>query len=304
VKAASQFAIARHINVSSAGAEMKKDKSFRVERKHFERALRVTVPALGIAEDRLKAFRPNELINYGRKYLKLIDEGHRLTSRLKVSKKMSVFSLLLEGAQAAGITSIAAKLALDSKCPFTKFIGPEDFVAFSEQAKCEKLVKIFDDAHKSPLSFLVLDNLEVLLEYVTMNNASLPGGGPVITRFSNPVLQCLVTLLKKPIREGRRLFVLSTTNSLALIRDLRLQSLFNTVLHVPLLDEPAQIKTVLEAAGIKLDEQQFSEFCAIVLQMPIGIKQLLTLIDISMQDNVLTMERVMECYDESVKRLR
>ena len=40
------------------------------------------------------------------------------------------------------------------------------------------IAKVFDDAHKSPLSMVVLDDLERLLEYVRI--------GP---RFSNLVLQ-------------------------------------------------------------------------------------------------------------------
>lgn len=39
------------------------------------------------------------------------------------------------------------------------------------------MVKIFDDAYKSPLSCVVLDNIERLIEYIDL--------GP---RFSNPIL--------------------------------------------------------------------------------------------------------------------
>jgi len=59
-------------------------------------------------------------------------------------------------------------------------------VGYSEVAKCHKIVKVFQDAYKSPLSVIVVDNMERLLEYVDM--------GP---RFSNLVLQTLMVLLKR-----------------------------------------------------------------------------------------------------------
>lgn len=49
------------------------------------------------------------------------------------------------------------------------------------------LFQIFDDAYKSQLSCVVVDDIERLLDYV-----------PIGPRFSNLVLQALLVLLKKP----------------------------------------------------------------------------------------------------------
>lgn len=46
--------------------------------------------------------------------------------------------------------------------------------------------QVFRDAYKSPLSIVIIDEIERLLEYVSI--------GP---RFSNTVLQALLVLLKK-----------------------------------------------------------------------------------------------------------
>ena len=51
-------------------------------------------------------------------------------------------------------------------------------VGQSEAGKCAKIARIFADSYKSPLSMIVVDNIERLLEYVQM--------GP---RFSNTILQ-------------------------------------------------------------------------------------------------------------------
>ena len=72
---------------------------------------------------------------------------------------------------------MAAKLALNSQFPFVKIISPESFVGYSELAKISSIVKIFDDAYKSPLSLIVLDDIERLIEFIHI--------GP---RFSNPIL--------------------------------------------------------------------------------------------------------------------
>ena len=54
---------------------------------------------------------------------------------------------------------------------------------------------------QSPLSAIVLDDIERLLEYVA-----------IVPRFSNAVLQTLLVLLKKPPPPGRRLFIIGTTS--------------------------------------------------------------------------------------------
>ena len=59
-------------------------------------------------------------------------------------------------------------------------------IGFSETAKCQAMKKIFDDAYKSQLSCVVVDDIERLLDYV-----------PIGPRFSNLVLQALLVLLKK-----------------------------------------------------------------------------------------------------------
>lgn len=48
----------------------------------------------------------------------------------------------------------------------------------SPQSKASQITKVFEDAYKSPLSVVILDDVERLLEYVAI--------GP---RFSNTILQ-------------------------------------------------------------------------------------------------------------------
>ncbi len=54
-------------------------------------------------------------------------------------------------------------MALASEFPFIKLISPESMVGYSEAQKISQLNKIFMDSYKSPLSVVVVDNIERLL---------------------------------------------------------------------------------------------------------------------------------------------
>ena len=73
-----------------------------------------------------------------------------------------------------------------SEFPFIKLISPETMVGFSEPQKIAQLNKIFTDSYKSPMSIIVVDSLERLLDW-----------NPIGPRFSNGVLQALVVLFGK-----------------------------------------------------------------------------------------------------------
>ena len=67
-------------------------------------------------------------------------------------------------------------------------ISAETMVGQSESSKCSAIAKVFDDATKSPLSLILLDDIERLMEYVAI--------GP---RFSNVVLQAILILVSRYI---------------------------------------------------------------------------------------------------------
>jgi vesicle-fusing ATPase len=91
---------------------------------------------------------------------------------------------------------------LESSFPFVKLISPENFVGYSEAGKVSQIVKIFEDAYKSPLSLIILDDIERLIEFIHI--------GP---RFSNAILQTLLVLIKKkPPNTDRKLMIIGTTS--------------------------------------------------------------------------------------------
>lgn len=63
-------------------------------------------------------------------------------------------------------------------------------------------MKVFEDAYKSNLSLIILDDIERLIEYISIGQ-----------RFSNMLLQALLTLVKKnPPNPERKLMIIGTTS--------------------------------------------------------------------------------------------
>lgn len=120
---------------------------------------------------------------------------------MQSSDRTPLLTCLLEGKAGSGKSALAATAALESQFPFVKVISPESMVGFAEQAKSSQITKVFEDAYKSPLSVIMLDDIERLLEYV-----------PIGPRFSNVVLQTLLVLLKRSPPMGRKLLVIGTTS--------------------------------------------------------------------------------------------
>merc|ERR1719440_2458228 len=113
-----------------------------------------------------------------------------------------------------------------------KLVSPDGLVGQSEAQKAMAIARVFDDAHKSPLSLIVLDELERLLEFVRI--------GP---RFSNIVLQTLLTCIKKVPRTSK-LVVLATTSSAATLEQLELIDAFNVTYSMPALGHTEALATL------------------------------------------------------------
>ena len=182
--------------------------------------------------------------------------------------KTSLLSILLEGPPATGKTAVAASLALTSDFPFVKLLSPTSLVGMPESAKAAAITRVFDDAHKSPLSLVVLDELERLLEYVRI--------GP---RFSNLVLQTLLTCVKKVPRTSK-LVIIATSSSAAVLESLELLDAFNVTLSVPTLGK-GEAQEVLRQLGVgnRADLQPLLD----QVTTGIPIKKLMLVVEMSIQ---------------------
>jgi vesicle-fusing ATPase len=79
------------------------------------------------------------------------------------NERTPLLSVILEGPSGSGKSAISAKCALETDFPFKKRITPETMVSMSDTGKAAAIHKVFEDAYKSPLSMIILDDLERLL---------------------------------------------------------------------------------------------------------------------------------------------
>lgn len=222
----------------------------RVGAADFERALTEVKPAFGVAGDDLAALIAGGMVDYGPTVRHLTATADSFMRQLQGSSRVSRMAILLEGPPGCGKTALAAHLALRSSWPFVKLVSPDKYVGMSEGAKVRgarrwarscgerraaasplqplppsraqvaAIARVFDDALKSPLSCVLLDDLERLLEWVRI--------GP---RFSSAVLQTLLVCVRRAPPRGK-LFVLATTSSVAVLESLEMLDAFNAVLPV------------------------------------------------------------------------
>lgn len=223
-------------------------------------------PAFGTAQEILDNMLARGVINWGAPVSNLLEDGMLYVQQAKAPESSGLVSVLVAGAPNSGKTALAAQLAKMSDFPFVKVCSPEDMVGYTESAKCLHIRKIFDDAYRSMLSCIVVDNVERLLDY-----------GSIGPRYSNMTLQALLVLLKKQPPKGRKLLILCTSSRRCVcveIRDfpveitqylllllvlfffrevleeMEMLTAFTSVLHVPNLSKPDHVLAVLENTDI------------------------------------------------------
>jgi vesicle-fusing ATPase len=146
--------------------------------KDFLLALEEVKPSFGVDDKSLENSFRGGIYNHGSSFAHVYSLCQDFVQSVKKSSSANpLLSILLEGDNGSGKTALAAKIAVDSGFPFVKMISPEHYVGYTDFAKVQAINKVFEDAYKSPLSLIVLDDIERLLEFVHI--------GP---RFSNLVL--------------------------------------------------------------------------------------------------------------------
>ncbi|GMH39838.1 hypothetical protein BSKO_07742 [Bryopsis sp. KO-2023] len=270
VASAVSFGLNRHLDISDLNKPID-DENVKVEMTDFSEALEEVKPAFGAQTDTLESHRMHGIISYGAMFDHLLHTCQRLIDQVRNSEKTPLLTCLLEGPCGAGKTALAATLGILSEYPFVKVISAESMVGFSEASKSSQIAKVFEDAHKSSLSMIVLDEIERLLEYV-----------PIGPRFSNGILQTLLVLIKKRPPEGRKLLVVATTSLLDVLETMGMTESFNVVLHVPPLKSTEEISEVLESLDVFSPEDLPSAVEALGSN-PVAIKQLLMIVEMARQ---------------------
>nr|CAH8867054.1 unnamed protein product [Trichobilharzia regenti] len=244
-----------------------------VKRADFLYALEHDIkPAFGVSEEELSCYSPRGIMMWGESVSQALDMGRLAVSAVKEPdvETYRPLTLLLEGPPKAGKTALAVEIARLSGFPFIKIVTSHKMIGFTEMAKCAAMKKIFDDGAKSPLSVIIVDNIEGLIEY-----------NPVGPRFSNFMVQAIRDLVSQPLKAGRRMLVLATTSCREALTDQNLTQAFSWHVHIGMLSRAKHIAAALEEdARFTVKEQQIIEKSLAGRHLCIGIKHLLDLIDL------------------------
>uniref|UniRef100_A0A8C6NV50 Vesicle-fusing ATPase n=1 Tax=Nothobranchius furzeri TaxID=105023 RepID=A0A8C6NV50_NOTFU len=275
VRAAQSTAMNRHIKASNTvEVDIQTAEKLQVSRLDFMASLNNDIkPAFGTNQEDYASYIMNGIIRWGDPVSVVLEDGELLVQQTKNSDRTPLVSVLLEGPPGSGKTALAAKIAEDSQFPFIKICSPDKMIGHSEIAKCQAIKKIFEDAYKSQLSCVVVDDIERLLDYV-----------PIGPRFSNLVLQALLVLLKKPPPKSRKLLIIGTTSRKDVLQEMEMLDAFSTTVNIPNISEGEQLMEALELLGSFQDKERLSIAKAVKGQrLFIGIKKLLMLIEMAAQ---------------------
>lgn len=240
---------------------------------HFKYAFEEVKPMFGSDKQHLESSIKFGIINYGQRFANIHNQLISYVNQLKNSNSANIMSILLYGEKGNGKTSLACDVAMNSGYPYVKIISPIQLSRYIDNGKAQEIMNIFENAYKSPLSFIIIDNIERIIEYIKI--------GP---RFSNIVLQTLLVYINKaPIQKDHKVFIIGTTNCVERLDDLELVSVFNHKMKIPNLN-PNEIKTVVENYS-DIDQNVSNEIYNLYKNAgkEIAIKDLLMTLDESVQ---------------------
>lgn len=276
VRSAASFALNRHVKVGTVAGVADDVDRITVNWDDFEHAFDDVKPAFGVSQDEMQAALRGGIILFSPFIQDILNEGSLIVQQVQEPDSTPLFSAILHGPPGSGKTALAAKIALDSQYPFIKMCTPDNMIGFNESMKIEHMRRIFDDAYKSPLSVVLIDNIERIFEWV-----------PIGPRFSNTVLQALMVLLKKQPPKGRRLLVLVTTSERSVLQQLDLFTAFDSDIAISNVNYSHELSYILKQSGVfqepdrairKLEEMTGSE------NVKVGIKKVLLGIETAKQD--------------------
>ena len=178
IKSATSYAFNRHVKVGTMAGISDDVENLHVNRTDFMRALDEVHPAFGVSEEELQQVIQSGIIHYDtivdvcpRQYFyslltrfqELLKSGMLFVEQVRSSVRTPLVSILLHGPPGSGKTALGASIAQESAFPFIKLISPDNMVGYSEAQKVSTITKVFSDSYKSPLSVVVVDNIERLI---------------------------------------------------------------------------------------------------------------------------------------------
>lgn len=267
VKSAVSYALNRQLNMDDLNKPVDEE-NIKVTMTDFLEALAEVKPAFGASTGDLERCRLNGMVDCGVRHEHIQQRTMLLAEQVKISKGSPLLTCLLEGPSGSGKTAMAATVGICSDFPYVKIVSAESMIGLSESTKCAHIVKVFEDAYRSPLSIIILDDIERLVEYVAI--------GP---RFSNIISQTLMVLLKRLPPLGKKLLVIGTTSEVGFLDSIGIRDAFSVTYNVPTL-KTEDARKVLYQLNV-FSEDDIDSAAEALNDMP--IKRVYMLIEMSAQ---------------------
>lgn len=275
VKNAVSYAIDRDLN------QIQSDNCFQVSLNDFLESIKEINPAFGSPDSIEKLneiYLPHGIINYGPSWDCTTNQFKIIIDKLQ-KKKSGKTTILIEGGNEVGKTALAIHLAIQINFPFIRLIKTSDLIGLSDIEKCQSILEIFNDANKSNYSIIIIDDLERLIDYTEYGS-----------KFSNSILQTIISLVKKEIEPHRHLVIIgaATMPTINLFKELKKS--FQIHINIPYLDKNNLILAIEQIKSITPDSSCHfnSSLAQLLTGKEIGIKKLFYLLDmINNSDHLL-----------------
>lgn len=249
----------------------------------FLGALNEVKPLFGVSEEVLEDCVEGGIIHYGPQVDKILKNGRDFVEQVRTGTTR-LHSVLLHGPRGSGKTALAAQTALNSQFPFIKMLRAVDMVGMNEIQKIQHLQKAFTDAYKSPLNVLILDNIELIVDWV-----------PVGPRFSSAVLAALKALMENRPPKNRPLLIMATTSERTVMQQLQLA--FKAQIPIPALQSQQELAHVMQHSG-QFSQQDIQRAISEIEQTMSGSKQ----IGVGVQHIILAIQTAMQDREDRTGR--
>ncbi len=218
VKNTVSLCIKEFVNMNDIENSLKQDMNVKIGQDKFLIELSKMKPMYGLNQDVIgKILQDNQ---YEEKNPQIM---HNMINHIMLYKKEGKLlnNILIHGSSQCGKTYTACYLASLAKFKFTRYISANDLINYSEYEKINYLIKIFRDAMNTDESFIIIDDVDIMIEYTPPHH------------FSNKMIQTLKTLMGTKIFE-KKMMVVYLTNQ---YEDIHSKRLFDRIHHTYCLDD-------------------------------------------------------------------
>jgi len=270
VKSAVSFAMNENIDIKDLAHV--NYSNLMVTRQHLMQALEECKPAFGIEEDILEKLCVRGIINYSDMFKEKRETLARYIDTLRNDEHQQLMSFCISGPAASGLTAFAAQTCKDGGFNFVRAIQAKEFIGVSDDRAAGIILSVFEDAYKSRLSAIIIDDLDMIVEY-----------SPIGPRYSNKMLQAILVLLKTAPPMGRKLAIFVTTSKRECMNDIGLESrFFYEEVYLNKLSSYEELKNVIDVIApnkLEMTNEDITDAKNFFATKQIAIKKAIEAID-------------------------